>query len=256
MLQAMRKTIPKSELMNGGLGEDIYTSMFDEELAKSVAGNSPNSLADLLYKSLEPHLETVEAGVTGDGNQTPTIPTSIENTERLQISPFNRSDFELQKLNNDKESPEKTATPVGDIPENKPKIVTDPILQEFGETIDKASRQFDVDPRLIYSVIKAESGGHPDALSSKGARGLMQLVDSTAADMGVTDSLDPHQNIMGGTRYLRQLLDRYDGSVKLALAAYNAGPATVSKYNGVPPYRETRQYIENILAQLHSAKKP
>lgn len=84
----------------------------------------------------------------------------------------------------------------------------------------------------------------------------MQLVDSTAADMGVTDSLDPHQNIMGGTRYLRQLLDRYDGSVKLALAAYNAGPATVSKYNGVPPYRETRQYIENILAQLHSAKKP
>jgi soluble lytic murein transglycosylase-like protein len=82
----------------------------------------------------------------------------------------------------------------------------------------------------------------------------MQLADSTAADLGVSDSMDPHENIMAGTRYLKQLLDRYDGNIRLALAAYNAGPGAVSKYDGIPPFRETRQYVEKVLARLHNIK--
>jgi soluble lytic murein transglycosylase-like protein len=127
-------------------------------------------------------------------------------------------------------------------------------LRDYGKTIEEAADRYDVNPQLIYSVILAESAGRPDAVSHKGAKGLMQLMDETAAELGVVDSLDPQQNIMGGTKYLRQMLDTFDGNVKLAVAAYNAGPGTVSKYNGVPPYRETRQYVDKVLGRLQQAK--
>lgn len=256
MLKAMRKTIPKSEMFNGGLGQDIYTSMFDEELSRKVAGNSPNSLSEMLYKSLEKHLEATAAESGSEPGRGLEVPTSIEDTRRIETSRFNQVPASPQPA---KSVDMEEAAPVLPVePPNipKPKITSDPILNEFGPTIDKAARTYDVDSRLIYSVIVAESGGKPDAVSSKGAKGLMQLVDSTAVEMGVADSLDPHENIIGGTKYLRQLLDRYDGDLRLTLAAYNAGPGTVSKYNGVPPYPETRQYIENILGRLHSGKKP
>jgi len=251
MLKAMRKTIPKTDLLNGGLGQDVYTSMFDEELARKVAGNSPNSLSELLYKSLEKHLEATAAGEYE--NATGKIDTSIEEVPRIETGKFNRTKISEignrdAKTNKDMpkiSGPQIPVTPV-------PKMKSDPVLSEYGPTIDRASREFDVDPRLIYSVILAESGGRPDAVSDKGAKGLMQLIDSTATEMGVADSLDPHQNIIGGTKYLRQLINRFDGNLKLALAAYNAGPGTVSKYRGVPPYPETQRYIEDVLGRLHT----
>jgi len=256
MLKAMRKTIPKSEMFDGGLGQDIYTSMFDEELARKVAGSSPNSLSEILYKSLEKHLEATEAGTAEKNREDIEISTSIRDTKRVDVDRFARPDIKSPKAI----PADKAATPapalLNEISKPRPPISVDPVLKEFGPTIDKASRQYGVDSRLIYSVIIAESGGRSDAVSPKGAKGLMQLIDSTAADMGVADSLNPHQNIIGGTRYLRQLLDKYDGDLKLALAAYNSGPGTVSKYNGVPPFPETREYIENVLTRLHSAKKP
>ncbi len=256
MLKAMRKTIPQSEMFNGGLGQDMYTSMFDEELSRKVAGSSPNSLSEILYKSLEKHLEATAPDVIPGTKKGTEVPTSIAETRRMETNKFNQA-VSSPKVTKpvEKEEP-KPALPVERVTQPKPKITSDPILKEFGLTIDKASRKYDVDSRLIYSVIVAESGGKPDAVSPKGAKGLMQLIDSTAVEMGVADSLNPHENIVGGTKYLRQLLDRYDGNLKLTLAAYNAGPGTVSKYNGVPPYSETRQYIENVLGRLHSAKKP
>jgi soluble lytic murein transglycosylase-like protein len=120
----------------------------------------------------------------------------------------------------------------------------------FADIIASASRKYGVDSALIAGVIESESSFNPNAVSSAGAKGLMQLMDGTARGLGVSDPFDPSQNIMGGTRLLRQLLDRYGGDVRLALAAYNAGPGAVSKYGGVPPYAETQRYIPKVLSAM------
>ena len=118
----------------------------------------------------------------------------------------------------------------------------------FKPIIHRAAQKYDLDPELLESIIKAESGGNPGAVSPAGAKGLMQLMDTTAEEVGVKDVFNPEENILGGAKYLRRMMDRF-GDVKTALAAYNAGPGTVEKYGGVPPYKETRDYINKILGQ-------
>ncbi|RMF66785.1 MAG: hypothetical protein D6743_05885 [Calditrichaeota bacterium] len=113
--------------------------------------------------------------------------------------------------------------------------------------IQKAADRHGVDPRLIEAIIRVESNYRPDAVSAKGAAGLMQLMRGTAEALGVRNRFDPEQNVFAGTKYIRQLLDRFDGDVRLALGAYNAGPQAVEKYKGVPPYKETREYVEKVL---------
>lgn len=116
----------------------------------------------------------------------------------------------------------------------------------FDEMIRQASKRYQVDPRLIKSVIRAESNFNHLAISSKGALGLMQLMPATADDMQVLDPLDPKENIYGGTRYLRKMLGLFNGNLRLALAAYNAGPDRVIKLGRVPSFKETENYVRKV----------
>jgi soluble lytic murein transglycosylase len=118
---------------------------------------------------------------------------------------------------------------------------------DLGELIDRYAKLQGLDPKLVRAVVQAESGFNVAALSNKGAMGLMQLMPATAAELAVRNPWNAEENIRGGTTYLRGLLDLFQGQVELALAGYNAGPAAVERYGGVPPYAETRGYIERIL---------
>lgn len=124
---------------------------------------------------------------------------------------------------------------------------------KYNDIIIAAARKHDVDAALVSAVIKAESDYNPRTMSHKGARGLMQLMPATARRFGVTNSFDPAENIYAGTRYLRWLLKTFDGNADLAVAAYNAGEGNVWKYDGVPPFRETVNYINRISKHIRKA---
>jgi len=122
----------------------------------------------------------------------------------------------------------------------------------YQSEIDAAAAQNGLDPSLLASVIAQESGFDPNATSAAGAQGLMQLMPSTAASLGVTNPFDPTQSIDAGARYLRSQIDRFGGNVSLGLAAYNAGAGAVERYGGVPPYAETQNYVHEVLARAGS----
>lgn len=125
-----------------------------------------------------------------------------------------------------------------------------PIDQIIGEI----AREFDIDPALVEAIIAVESNHKPDAVSRKGAKGLMQLMPATAKKLDVRSPLDPRENILGGVKYIKGLMAAY-GDLRLALAAYNAGPGAVKKYAGIPPYRETINYVKKVLHHYHEYKK-
>jgi len=254
MLKAMRKTIPDNALSKGtplsdGLGKDTFTEMFDLEIARSIKIGGKTSIADLLYNSLE---KLVEARLGTDRNaqlsplvppEEPAIPLESEDSQRKL--PESRQFLPVDRT--------KRGLPI-QVPSVS--VKSDPIMGRYGRIIDEAAAANRLDSSMIAAVIQAESAGDRTAVSKAGAKGLMQLTDSTAADLGVVNVFDPKENIHAGSRYLRQMLDQF-GDLKLALAAYNAGPGTVAKYDGVPPYDETRGYIDHVtrlMDQKHTQK--
>jgi soluble lytic murein transglycosylase-like protein len=132
-------------------------------------------------------------------------------------------------------------------PEDESELPRLPLLPQLNEFIMPAAERYGLEPRLVAAVIMVESSGDPKAVSRKGARGLMQLMPHTAKQLGVGDVYDPAQNVEGGVRYLKDLLDQHEQNLSLALAAYNAGPSAVARHGGIPPYPETEKYVKRVL---------
>lgn len=153
-----------------------------------------------------------------------------------------------------------TAPPPKVVTANVPRGDVNPQRQEaltqegLNQLVSGAGERNQIDPDFIRSVIKAESGFHQNAVSRKGALGLMQLMPGTASEMGITNPFDPRSNVEGGTKYLRDLLVKYNFDVNKALAAYNAGPKRVDQYHGIPPYYETQAYISRIIRDFNRQK--
>jgi hypothetical protein len=144
---------------------------------------------------------------------------------------------------------EKTASAVTKKTKNNLVMKTD-----YSHYVQKAAEKYEIEPELIHAVIRTESNGNYRAVSKKGAMGLMQLMPSTANDMNVGNPFNPEENIDGGTRYLRYLLEKFNGNVTLAVAAYNSGPTTVERYGSIPPIAETKQYVNRVFT-LYNGKR-
>lgn len=136
-----------------------------------------------------------------------------------------------------------------------PKVGQNEQEHNFYPIIFAAANRYDVDPALVKAIIMAESSYNPMAISKKGAIGLMQLMPTTATALGVEDSLNPEHNINGGVKYLKKLLNRFEGDLELALAAYNAGSKKVKKYKGIPPYKTTQRFVEKVFKYYQRYKK-
>ncbi len=255
MLKEMRKTVGDNPLtkdmpFSNDISKDTFMDMFDMQLSREMADGSRGSIADMLYKSLVKSLELKKEVKTSEAELKPLHPPEKKPIE-LDRNPVelvpSRKPFPLHNI---KEKP----IPIDTRQEQVPTTAKDSIIEQYGALIEKAARETGLDSALIYGVIKAESGGDPHAVSPAGAKGLMQLMDSTAAELGTTNVYDPQENISSGSRYLKQQLNRF-GEVHLALAAYNAGPETVNQYRGVPPYRETKDYIARVLDAVQRYKQ-
>lgn len=143
---------------------------------------------------------------------------------------------------------------VGGVSSAASRLAPLPPDQAYDHLIAEAAVLYDLSPALIKAIIRTESSFRPSAVSPVGAQGLMQLMPAVAREMGVLNPLDPRENIMGGAKYLRQLLDATRGSLPLALASYNAGPGNVARYKGIPPFKETRSYVKKITTLLERDK--
>lgn len=215
LLKSMRRSVRREDgLLPPALGEKIYSQMLDDEYGQILARHGNFGISDMLLRDI--------GSETGGSDAL------------LQLQNLRSASWMIDRrfVPSSSRSPDSESLLRG--------------VARWERHIEDASRAFGVDSSLIKAVIACESAGNPNAVSSAGAKGLMQLIDDTAREVGVSRVFDPRENIMGGTRYLRTLLDRFEGNETLALASYNAGPGAVQRYGGVPPYRETERYVDNV----------
>jgi soluble lytic murein transglycosylase-like protein len=213
LLKEMRGSQSTTALFGDSFGGDLVESLFEREIATQVSHTGKIGFARLLYRQLT-------------GEDLPLAPTTVMKQPVREVPPR----VEERK--------------VPAVPSRSP-------LQErikpFEPIIQEAAEKHGIDAQLIKAVIASESAGIPTARSRKQAKGLMQLIDSTAAAVGVRDVWNPRDNIFGGSLYLKQLLELHHGDLERALASYNAGPQAVERYGGIPPFKETQEYVERVL---------
>lgn len=221
MLKSMNETTGGMFGDESGLGGDFFDSIFQYEIASKFSEGKGLGAADMIYSK-----------ITGEH-----LPTEVIHPRLEPIKKFEKIDINTNIL------PKTIIQPSNESIER---------LDKFEDLINEASNTYGVNSNIIKSVILAESSAKVNALSSANAKGLMQLMDSTASDLGVNNSWDPKQNIMGGTKYLSQLLRQYNGDLNLTLAAYNAGPGNVDKFGGMPPFQETKNYVTRVLGYFRN----
>lgn len=202
-------------------GGDSFDSIFHFEIANKISESKGLGIANMIYKKLTGENLPSKFNVNEIKINSKQINLNNEKTKQLTSNFITPSDTALSRIN------------------------------RFNSIIKSASEKFGVNINLIKAVILAESAGKENAISSANAKGLMQIIDSTAEYLGIKNVWHPKENIFGGTKYLAELLQRYNGNLKLALAGYNAGPANVEKYNGIPPFSETKSYINRVLSYLN-----
>jgi soluble lytic murein transglycosylase-like protein len=221
MMQMMLKSMNQTTggiFGEEGLGGDTLDPIFEAEISKYMTQSKSLGIAEMIYKKM-----------TG------------ENLIDLKVETRAVNDSEIKEFIKNYKPEKNSINPSNKALER---------LDKFEPIINDAAESFDVSPNVIKSIILAESAGNENARSGADAKGLMQLIDSTAQEMGVKNVWDPSQNIFGGTKYFSNLLRQYNGDLNLALAAYNAGPGNVAKYNGVPPFNETQTYVTRVLSYL------
>jgi Rod binding domain-containing protein len=221
----MLKSMTKSTgglLGENGYGNDVFDTVFENELANKITESKGLGIAESIYKRMT-------------GEDLPMKEFLIKNRPAIK-------DVVKKKSNSDSNAV-------------KPSTSAAERLKKYEPIIKEASSKHGVPVNLIKSIILTESAAKENAVSKADAKGLMQLMDSTAKEMGVRNSLSPAQNIYGGTKYIAQMLKEFDGDLEKSLAAYNAGPGNVKKYKGIPPFNETQNYVTRVMGYLKHLEK-
>ncbi len=239
LMKSMRKTVPESKLFNSGGPMKFYQQMQDAEMAKAMANQKGGfGIADLIVQQFVPQTADPKAASAPAAEPSqaalPTNGHKIDDYRRNSCLNGNQASRVRLKAMAARQGPAVADT-----------------LRRFEPELQAASAESGLSPELILSVVMEESGGDPQASSAKGARGLMQLMPGTAREMGVEEPGHPGQNLQGGSKYLANMLRKYDGDLPLALAAYNAGPGNVDKAGpAIPAFPETRKYVERVLTRM------
>lgn len=214
LLKSMRASQMNEDGYGDNFGGDLLEGMFDTELAKHITNNKSLGIGEMLYLSMTgeslPKQQVIDRVIKNE------IPRAKEIKPQESIV-------------------------------NKPPDTINNRIKVHEDTINKAAVKHNVDSTIIKAVIAAESAGKADAKSHKNAKGLMQMIDTTASEMGVKNVWNPSDNINGGTKYLAKMLKLFENDIELALAAYNSGPGAVEKHEGIPPYKETKDYVNKVM---------
>lgn len=228
MLKAMRSTIPTGGEEGNGFGGEMMEELFDMQLSSTISGSANLGVGKMLSRKLIN--TTTPEPARRDVLPSPVTPVRRHAEPRPESAPTRAAG-------------DPSAAIGGGVAER---------LRKYAGMIEEAAARHGLDSNVVRAVIAAESGGLPHARSAGNAKGLMQLTDSTAAEMGVKRIWDPRENIEGGVKYLSKMLDRFDGKLELALASYNAGPRAVERHGGIPPYRETKAYVKKVTRYLEA----
>lgn len=243
LLSTMRKaSMSQEEEDQYGFGNEIFKSMIDEQLSLAIARSGGIGISKMIAKEIG--IDISHSKSLPPPHQDTRVVKQIE--KKIQAGSVKT---DPKPVKSESQSKEGNSASIWDALRK-----IESRIKPYENIISKAADLFGVSADLIKAVIIQESSGNPNATSRKGAKGLMQLTDVTAKELGVTNPFDPIQNIYAGTRLLARLVKRFNGDLRLALASYNAGVAAVERHKGIPPYKETRDYVDKVTAYLEALR--